>query len=421
MRPPGNGMGSDSPLRTVSLFVLLVGLVLGLSALFDGIWGGIPQTAPVPKALILEMGMTVGQFGGANEIPNSALKEMFGLQAKSDLDRKMRDFGTAEQVASLVRKKMALAAESAGKNWLKIPLKFALWGIFLAAVFLLLRSRRAVSRLRKYLLLASVLVFGVGMGSDPSPMGTVKDAVHLYASARAVFLPRLIALAVFLAVVFLANKYICAWGCQLGTLQDLIFHINRTNRHKAILGRQVKLPFALTNSVRILFFCGFTLAAFLLAFDIIGWIDPFKVFKPAALGLYGGVFLALLLAASLFIYRPWCHLFCPFGLAGWLVEKVSRIKIKVNYETCIACRKCAAACPSTVMDAILRRDRKTIPDCFACYACREECPTGSIHFAAGRRALPPGGFFAKDPLGEAGKHPASGRGDRSLDMRAGGQ
>jgi formate hydrogenlyase subunit 6/NADH:ubiquinone oxidoreductase subunit I len=89
-------------------------------------------------------------------------------------------------------------------------------------------------------------------------------------------------------------------------------------------------------------------------------------------------------------------------LAGWLVEKISRVKIKVNYETCIACRKCAAACPSTVMAAILQRDKKTIPDCFSCYACREECPTGSISFSTGKRTLPPGDFFKKDPAQKLG-------------------
>jgi len=386
-------MGNHSPLKTAGLFVLLIVLVVGLSMISDRIWSGKSETLPQPKKLVLEMEMTISQFGKANDLPNSVLKEAFKLQVKSDLDKKLREFGTADRVASLVAKKMALAAESASKNWIKIPLKFALWFVFLTAIFICLRKRKVVSGLRNYLLFASVLVFGVVMGSDPSPMGTVKDAVYLYGTIRAVFLPRMIALAIFLAIVCLADKYICAWGCQLGTLQDLIFQINRTRKHKAVLGRQVKLPFVLTNSVRIIVFCGFTLVAFLLAADIIGWIDPFKVYKPVSLGLYGGIFLGMLLVASLFIYRPWCHLFCPFGLTGWLVEKISLVKIKVNFETCIACQKCADACPSTVMAAILKRDKKTIPDCFACYACREECPTGSITFSTGKRTLPPKELF----------------------------
>jgi polyferredoxin len=226
-------------------------------------------------------------------------------------------------------------------------------------------------------------------------MGTVKDAIHLYGSTGAIFPPRMIALTVFLVIVFAANKYICAWGCQVGVLQDLIFRLNQTGKTKAIMGNQVKIPFALSNSIRFIFLGIFTIVAFVWSFDIIGPFDPFKIYKPAFLGMTGVIFVGILLIMSLFVYRPWCHFFCPFGLVGWLVEKVSRIRISVDYETCIACQKCATTCPSTVMGAILRQDKKTIPDCFACYACREICPTESISFSTRKRTLPPPGHFDK--------------------------
>ena len=89
--------------------------------------------------------------------------------------------------------------------------------------------------------------------------------------------------------------------------------------------------------------------------------DPFKVYKPIHLGMMGIIFVGLPLAMSMLIYRPWCHLFCPFGLVGWFVEKLSLVKISVDYKTCIGCGKCETACPSTVMGAILRQDKKTIP------------------------------------------------------------
>ncbi len=135
-----------------------------------------------------------------------------------------------------------------------------------------------------------------------------------------------------------------------------------------------------------------TIGAFAWGVDLIHPVDPFKVYRPVMLGLTCALFVAAILVAGLFVYRPWCHLFCPFGLVSWLVEKVSVFKIKVNYETCIACQTCAKTCPSTVMDAILRRTR-TIPDCFSCGTCIEVCPTKSIHFASGKRALPPEGKF----------------------------
>ena len=74
------------------------------------------------------------------------------------------------------------------------------------------------------------------------------------------------------------------------------------------------------------------------------------------------------------------------------LEKVSIFRIKVNYDTCISCEACAKACPSTVMDAILKRE-KVIPDCFACANCIDVCPTDSVCLGAGRRNFPPDGKF----------------------------
>jgi polyferredoxin len=394
-------MVKPSPMKTGILFVLIIILVVGLSLASNRIWGGKPEQLPQSKSFIIEKEMTLIQFGQANDLPSPALKEIFELKSASDLEKRLSEYGTMDQIASMVTKKLALVSEHASKNWTKILVKFGLWILFLYAIFILLRKRKVASGLRNGLLFLSFLIFGVVMGSDPSPMGTVKDAIHLYATAQVIFPPRMIALGIFLAIVFLANKYICAWGCQAGTLQDLIFRINQTDKRESVIGRLIKLPFALTNSIRLIFLCVFTLVAFSWGIDIIDPIDPFKIYQPIHLKIIGGTFIGILLLASLFIYRPWCHLFCPFGLAGWLVEKVSRMKISVNYETCVACQKCAAACPSSVMGAILRRDKKTIPDCFACYTCREVCPTGSISFSARKKALPPAGFFEKKQKGRS--------------------
>lgn len=377
------------------LLLVLISFVVGLSLISNKIWGGKHEKPSELNELKIEKDMTVAQFGRVNELPNNILKEIFGLKQKSDLEKKLGEYGTADQISSMANKKLALASEGASKNWIKIPLKFVLWFAFLGTTFISLRNRKVTASNRKWRLFAAVLLFGVILGADPSPMGTVKDAIHLYGTAHVIFPPRMIALAVFLTIVILANKYICAWGCQVGTLQDLIFHINQTDKRKSIIGKQIKLPFSLTNSIRVLFLFVFTLVALLWAIDIIEPIDPFKIFKPATLGLSGGVFTGLLVLTSLFIYRPWCHFCCPFGLVGWLFEKFSFVRISVDYETCIACQKCATACPSTVMGAILRRDKKTIPDCFACYTCREVCPTDSIRFSTRKRISPSAGHFDK--------------------------
>ncbi|MDZ4165009.1 MAG: ferredoxin family protein [Smithellaceae bacterium] len=386
-------MNKQSPWQTILFFLLLIFTVVVLSVASNDLWGGKSEQLPPQQELIINEGMTIAQFGQVNDLSEPLLKEIFDLKVPAELDKKLGAYGTTDQVTALVRKKMALAAEHATKNWVKIVVKFGLWFVFLAGVFMFFKKHPVSARLRKLLLFASLLIFGVIMGSDPSPMGTVKDAIHLFGATGAIFPPRMIALTVFLLLVFLANKYICAWGCQVGTLQDLIFRLNQSEQGKALIARQMKVPFVVSNSVRIAFLALFTIFAFLWGMDIIEPIDPFKIYKPVSLGLLGGLSLGAILLAGLFVYRPWCHFLCPFGLTGWLVEKISRIKVSVDYTTCIACQKCATACPSPVMGAILRRDKKTIPDCFACYACREICPTGSISFSARKRTLPPAGHF----------------------------
>jgi NAD-dependent dihydropyrimidine dehydrogenase PreA subunit len=388
-------MVKNSPLRTAILFTSIVVLVASLSILSNRFWGGKPEPLPKKKTLITADEMTVLQFGQANDLSNAVLKEIFEVKEQSDLEKKLPAYGTSDQVTAMVTKKLALAREHAGKNWIKISLRFGLWFAFLSAVFIFLKKCKAVTGIRNWLLCIAVFIFGVVLGPDPNPMATVKDAIYLYGTTHAIFPPRMIAMVIFLAIVLLANKYMCAWGCQAGTLQDLIFQINQTDQRKAVIGRQIKLPFVLTNTIRLIFFCMFTLIAFFAGIDIIAPISPFKIYKPMYLSLFGGIFLCALLLASLFTYRPWCHLFCPFGLVSWLVEKASIIKISVNYKTCIACQKCATACPSTVMGAILRFDKKTIPDCFACYACREVCPTDSISFSSRKRTIPPSDHFDK--------------------------
>ncbi len=388
-------MDKRALLKTAVTFILLIVFVVGLSLFSSRIKKGESEKIKLPDILTIKEEMTVKEFGLTNGLPDKVLLEVFKLKENESLNNKLSEYGSPEMVSTLVTKEMALIAEHASKNWKLIFIKFVLWFCFLTTVFFIFKKRKVTLTLRKYTLFAAVVVFGVIMGSDPSPMGTVKDAIHLFAESGVIFPPRLIALTVFLLLVFIANKYICSWGCQFGTLQDLIHNINRNDTGKAISGKQYKIPFAVTNTIRILFFIIFTFIAFFWKSDIIEPIDPFKIYNPGHIVFIGGIFIGIILLVSLFIYRPWCHFFCPFGLAGWIVEKISRNRISVDYNTCVACQKCASGCPSTVMGAILRRDKKTIPDCFSCYTCRDVCPTGSIKYSTRKRTMPPVNHFAK--------------------------
>ncbi len=383
-------------LKILGCALIMIGLVMFLSNLSSSLWLEEKEISSATEELKILPDMSLAEFGKVNNISNPTLKEIFGLTSPSDLEKKFDEFGmTEEQVKNKLTRSTALQEEYESKNWLKIPLKFGLWFIFMSYIFIMIRKKKITPVNRKWYYLFSFTLFGILLGSDPGPMGTVKDAVVLFGTTGAIFPPRLIAMSLLLGTVVLANKFICSWGCQAGTLQDALFRLNRNESDNKGIVKQYKPPFILTNTIRVGTFIFLILGTVLWGIDILEPIDPFKIFKPAALGITGFLFVVSLFFLSLFIYRPWCHFFCPFGLVGWFLEKTSIYKIKVNYDKCIACGACEEACPSTVMQAILRQEGNTVPDCFSCATCMNSCPVDAISFEKGKRQKPDSSKFKK--------------------------
>ncbi len=368
--------------------ILVVGLVIIASFVSTKIWSTKSEKNPGLTSLIISKDITVKEFGVKNNISNQILAKVFGINSKEELGQKVSDFNFSQQdLLFEINKRLAIETESESKNWVKILIKFTVWIAIIFTVFLIIRKKKLSTRTRNSVYIASVVLFGVILGSDPNPMGTIKDALVLFATKGAIFPPRLIALTAFLAMVIVFNKSICSWGCQFGTLQDLIFRFNRKNNSRYIF-KQYKMPFLVSNSIRLIFFISLVIFAFVWATDIVEFIDPFKIFNPSAVSIIGWIFVGLILVLSLFVYRPWCTLFCPFGLVGWLFEKTAIFKIRVDYSKCTACESCVKACPSTVMNTILKR-KSTISDCFSCGSCIEACPEDAIDFSSVKRELPP--------------------------------
>ena len=276
-----------------------------------------------------------------------------------------------EQAAAALRKAITLKNEGADKNWQFILLKFSLWWFLTIVGIVLLKRNLVTPARRKWLLLLAVLVFGVLLGSDPSPMGTVKDTVALYGIERVFFPPRLVAFGVFTAIV--GNKMICGWGCQFGALQDLIGQMSPVKQ-------KMRIPFKWSQRIRMTVFIVFTLAAFLLSVDLIGLFDPFKIYSPSKLTLLAGAFIAALLLLSLVTYRPWCTFACPFGLTGWFFERFALYRVCWNEKKCIACGTCKRVCPSQHAIGLLEGERHPA-DCYSCGACLKACPVNALKYS----------------------------------------
>jgi len=247
--------------------------------------------------------------------------------------------------------------------------KFVLWIVTVIGATILLQRRKVSSKARTSFLVGGVLLFGFVFGFlisgdlNPNPVSSLRTLLTTILVRHQLALPIVAMLVILLLMVWVSNKSICGWGCQLGLLQDLL--------HRVPLPKW-KPPFWLSNSVRIV--ASVTLIGGLVTagLDWIGLIDPFQLFSfnftPWIVLFSAGV-----LVASMFIYRPWCRFLCPFGLVGWLVEQVSLLRPRINREACKECKLCVKACPSGAMADFF--DGKSIhSDCFACGACIEACP-----------------------------------------------
>jgi len=247
--------------------------------------------------------------------------------------------------------------------------KLLLWAAMAAWTTYLLCRRRVSLKARLLLLAAGVLVFGVAYafltrgGPNPNPVLSLRGVLSALLISHKVILPLFASLAFLLLLVFISNKSICGWGCQLGLLQDLLFRVSTPKWQP---------PFWLTNGIRIAAFLALALGLAVAGYDWIAGVDPFRLFTIRILP--GGVALGgVVLIASLFIYRPWCRFLCPFGLLSWVVEQASLFRPRIDRGECRGCQLCVRACPSGAM-ADFYTGKRIHADCFACGACIAACP-----------------------------------------------
>jgi len=237
-------------------------------------------------------------------------------------------------------------------------------------------------------LLLSVTVAGFLLGKSPNPMESVvkvfKSMVGLYPDP----IVKVIAFGFFIMLAVIGNKIICGWACPFGALQELIYSIPVLQKIK-----KKKLPFELTNTIRVCLF----IIMLLFLFGIIGgrrgfviyhYVNPFNLFNLdfEAFSILLTVIIALLV--SFIAYRPFCQFICPFGFVSWVAERFSIFRVRIDKEKCTQCGACIKACPLEAAEGLVK-GKKMPADCFSCARCLNVCPIDAIHYSS---------FFTKNIL-----------------------
>lgn len=214
--------------------------------------------------------------------------------------------------------------------------------------------------------------FARGMSLHPSPLCVIEKPFLFLNAGRGVPVMFLSIAASIAILTIIGNKLFCGWACPLGALQEIAHRIPLSKKWK------IKLPFRITNSVRIGIFLLFIVLTFTVGKSIYPYLNPFEFFH------WGFEFIAIIiilitLIAAVFIFRPFCYVICPLGLFTWVFEHISLIRVKVDKNKCTDCNVCVekSACPA--VSSILE-GKKSRPDCHACGQCIEVCPENALKF-----------------------------------------
>ena len=194
----------------------------------------------------------------------------------------------------------------------------------------------------------------------------------------------------FLAASWFFRKSFCGWLCPVGTVSEYLWRLGRR-----IFGRNFRVPRRGDIALRSLKYI--LLGLFLYAVGSMpvpairaflggpyGLVDDVKMLNFFRfLGLTGGIVIALLVIASVFIQNFWCRYLCPYGALMGFAALASPLRIRRDASLCIDCAKCAKACPSALPVDRLITIRSA--ECTGCLECVAVCPAeGALVFSAPR-------------------------------------
>ena len=270
--------------------------------------------------------------------------------------------------------------------------------ILITAGLILLFGKWINKWVRIGMMIVAFVLFGLDyfFPLHPSPMCAVTK-LFMFRIVQGKFFP--VFLGIFLAIFIpsiIGRKLFCGWVCPLGALQELVNKIP----HKLHIR---KINFTAFNTVRFALLGLFIFTFFYVREMMAGLADnPDAYINPPLLKAYSAysvydpvnffelmhwnidvtffVMMIVLIAVSLFLYRPFCYFICPVGALTWLCEKIAPGRIRVDHSLCIDCGDCEEKSPCPTIGKLKEEKARNVPDCPSCGECVKICPEGAIGF-----------------------------------------
>jgi polyferredoxin len=182
--------------------------------------------------------------------------------------------------------------------------------------------------------------------------------------------PMLIVPILALIFIILSTAYFgrifCGYSCPIGAVQELLYKIPLPKFRKG--SKWLFMGF------RWVFLIAIVISGILTGISLLGLIGVGSFFR-IDVGSWPFYVFGFILVISVFIYRPFCRLFCPIGALMSLVALIPGNRYHRN-EKCVDCGMCEKACPT---DEAGRNDRKM--ECYVCGRCDEACKFNALDYS----------------------------------------
>ena len=189
----------------------------------------------------------------------------------------------------------------------------------------------------------------------------------------------------------LLGRLICGFLCPCGWLQELLYLIPSPKKNRFPGDRPLRwvkylvlaaLVVILPLSVKLTpFFCKYLCPSGTVSGLLLSLSDS-SVAK-----LWGAVFhwklavLIVLVAAGVFVWRPFCKYLCPLGAFYGLFNRFALVRMDFDEGKCSGCGKCANACRMCLDPA----KAPNSAECVRCGDCVSACPEGALRIGVPKR------------------------------------
>ncbi len=192
-----------------------------------------------------------------------------------------------------------------------------------------------------------------------------------------------------LLIGLLIGRAVCGYLCPFGLMQELIFKLP-TPKFKLPRGAVrikffILLVFVLIMPATVTDFAGIGAPTFCEYICPVGTLEaglPLIATRPEFRSVLGNLFalkmivLSIVLIGCATVERFFCRVMCPLGAIYGLLNRISFYRLNVDKKKCVACGRCARACPMAI-------DPSACPnsiECVRCQKCSIECPSKALHF-----------------------------------------